>query len=176
MIIRPLTKRWLPSDNKKQNRMGELSRMTREEVTSAAGREFQALLHIYNLCMQRTLSKYGLYPGQPQLLFAVRTLGTPTQNELAEQLAISKASVGVSVRRLENTGFVKRVRDKKDTRCIRIALTQKGQDYARWCDIDFEMFFTTLLENFSGDERADVLDMLERMNKSMRAFRERLER
>lgn len=175
MIIRPLTKRWLPSDNKKQNRMGELSRMTREEVTSAAGREFQALLHIYNLCMQRTLSKYGLYPGQPQLLFAVRTLGTPTQNELAEQLAISKASVGVSVRRLENTGFVKRVRDKKDTRCIRIALTQKGQDYARWCDIDFEMFFTTLLEDFSGDERADALDMLERMNKSMRAFRERLE-
>ena len=150
--------------------------MTREEVTSAAGREFQALLHIYNLCMQRTLSKYGLYPGQPQLLFAVRTLGTPTQNELAEQLAISKASVGVSVRRLENTGFVKRVRDKKDTRCIRIALTQKGQDYARWCGIDFEMFFTTLLENFSGDERADVLDMLESMNKSMRAFRERLER
>ena len=175
MIIRPLTKRWLPSDNKKQNRMGELSRKTREEVTSAAGRELQALLHIYNLCMQRTLSKYGLYPGQPQLLFAVRTLGTPTQNELAEQLAISKASVGVSVRRLENTGFVKRVRDKKDTRCIRIALTQKGQDYARWCDIDFEMFFTTLLEDFSGDERADALDMLERMNKSMRAFRERLE-
>ena len=83
--------------------------------------------------------------------------------------------MGVSVRRLENTGFVKRVRDKKDTRCIRIALTQKGQDYARWCDIDFEMFFTTLLENFSGDERADALDMLERMNKSMRAFRERLE-
>ena len=155
--------------------MGELSRMTREEVTSAAGREFQALLHIYNLCMQRTLSKYGLYPGQPQLLFAVRALGTPTQNELAEQLAISKASVGVSVRRLENTGFVKRVRDKKDTRCIRIALTQKGQDYARWCDIDFEMFFTSLLEDFSGDERADALDMLERMNKSMRAFRERLE-
>ena len=105
----------------------------------------------------------------------MRALGTPTQNELAEQLAVSKASVGVSVRRLENTGFVKRVRDKKDTRCIRITLTQKGQDYARWCDIDFEVFFTTLLEDFSGDERADVLDMLERMNKSMRQFRERLE-
>ena len=143
--------------------------------TAAVSEAFCELVRTYNACMQKTLSKYGLYPGQPQLLFAVRTLGTPTQNELAEQLAISKASVGVSVRRLENTGFVKRVRDKKDTRCIRIALTQKGQDYARWCGIDFEMFFTTLLENFSGDERADALDMLERMNKSMRAFRERLE-
>lgn len=116
--------------------------------------------------MQRTLSKYGLYPGQPQLLFAVRALGTPTQNELAEQLAISKASVGVSVRRLENTGFVKRVRDKKDTRCIRIALTQKGQDYARWCDIDFEMFFTTLLENFPATSVRMCSTCLERMTKA----------
>ena len=56
--------------------------MTREEITASAGREFQALLHVYNLCMQRTLSKYGLYPGQPQLLFAVRALGTPTQLSL----------------------------------------------------------------------------------------------
>lgn len=149
--------------------------MTREEITASAGHEFQTLLHVYNLCMQRTLSKYGLYPGQPQLLFAVRALGTPTQNELAEQLAISKASVGVSVRRLETTGFIKRVRDKKDTRCVRIMLTQKGQEYARWCEIDFEMFFTTLLEDFTAEERANVLDMLQRMNKSMRAFKERLE-
>lgn len=149
--------------------------MTREEITASAGREFQALLHVYNLCMQRTLSKYGLYPGQPQLLFAVRALGTPTQNELAEQLTISKASVGVSVRRLETTGFIKRVRDQKDTRCVRIMLTQKGQEYARWCEIDFEMFFTTLLEDFTAEERANVLDMLQRMNKSMRAFKERLE-
>lgn len=149
--------------------------MTREELTSEAGRQFQALLHIYTLCMQRTLSKYGLYPGQPQLLFAVRALGTPTQNELAEHLSISKASVGVSLRRLESAGFVKRVRDKKDTRCIRIILTQKGQEYARWCEIDFEVFFTTLLEDFTGDERTYVLSMLGRMNKSMGKFRERLE-
>ncbi len=149
--------------------------MTREELTAEAGNEFQALLHVYSLCMQRTLSKYGLYPGQPQLLFAVRALGSPTQNELAERLSITKASVGVSVRRLENTGFVKRVRDKRDTRCVRITLTQKGMDYARWCDIDFEVFFTTLLEDFSGDERHQALDMLRRMNKSMRQFRTRLE-
>ena len=54
-------------------------------------------------------------------------------------------------------------------------LTQKGQEYARWCEIDFEMFFTTLLEDFTAEERANVLDMLQRMNKSMRAFKERLE-
>lgn len=140
-----------------------------------AGEDFRSLFHSYNACMQRMLSKYGLYPGQPQMLFAIRELKNPTQNELALQLRVSKASAGVSLRRLESAGFVKRVRDQKDTRCVRIALTQKGAEYARWCDIDFEVIFSTLLEDFSGDGRDQALDTVRRMNKSLCALRQRLE-
>lgn len=140
-----------------------------------AGAEFRSLFHTYNACMQRMLSKYGLYPGQPQMLFAIRELKNPTQNELAAELRVSKASAGVSLRRLEAAGFVKRVRDGKDTRCVRIALTPKGQEYARWCDIDFEMLFTTMLEDFSGEGREQTLGAVRRMNKNLGALRRRLE-
>lgn len=137
---------------------------------------FQALEHTYSVCMQRTLSKYGLYPGQPQLLFAVRSLNRPTQNELAATLKISKASVGVSLRRLETAGFLKRVRDKEDSRCIRILLTKKGEEYARWCDIDFEMIFTTMLEGLSFDQRENTLSYLRRMDQNLDELKIRLER
>lgn len=90
---------------------------------------FQLFLHTYDISMQRTMRKYGLYPGQPQLLLCIRSMEKPTQNEIAAQMNLSRASVGVSLRRLEQSGFVKRVRDKKDTRCIRIALTPKGAEY-----------------------------------------------
>lgn len=143
--------------------------------TAAAGEEFRSLLHTYNSCMQKTLSKYGLYPGQPQILFAIGEMKSPTQNELAERLSISKASAGVSLRRLESAGFVKRVRDKKDTRCVRIALTPKGTEYARWCDIDFEMIFTTMFESFSSDGRDDAREVMREMNKSLSGLKERLE-
>ena len=113
--------------------------------TAAVSEAFCELVRTYNACMQKTLSKYGLYPGQPQVLFAINRLGAPTQIELASQLGVTKASAGVSLRRLEAAGFVKRVRDKLDTRCVRIRLTQKGADYARWCDIDFEMIYTTMM-------------------------------
>ena len=86
----------------------------------------------------------------------IRDSGAPTQNELAAHLGIGKASAGVSIRRLETGGFVKRIRDKKDTRCIRLSLTKKGEDYARWCSIDYDMFFTTMLESFSAEERGEV--------------------
>lgn len=149
--------------------------MTREELTHMIGNSFRSLIHTYDTCMLRTLSKYGLYPGQPELLFAIHALGSPTQNELALAMSLSKASVGVSMRRLEKAGFVKRVRDRKDTRCIRITLTQKGIDYARWCDIDFEVIFTTLLESFTGDEREMALDVINRMNYSLTKYKDRLD-
>ncbi len=139
-------------------------------------RAFQALEHTYSICMQRTLSKYGLYPGQPQLLFAIRSLNRPTQNELATVLCISKASVGVSLRRLESAGFLKRVRDKEDSRCIRILLTKKGEEYARWCDIDFEMIFTTMLEGLTFEQRENTLQQIKRMEKNLDELRTRLEK
>jgi len=150
--------------------------MTHEQLTTDFGNSFQSLLHSYDVCMQRTLRKYGLYPGQPQLLFQIRRMHTPTQNQLAETMGLSRASIGVSLRRLEASGFVKRVRDRKDSRCIRIHLTQKGEEYIRWCEIDFEMLFTTMLESFRSDEREEVLGIIQRMERSLDRFKERLDR
>ena len=143
--------------------------------TAAVSEAFCELVRTYNACMQKTLSKYGLYPGQPQVLFAINRLGAPTQIELASQLGVTKASAGVSLRRLEAAGFVKRVRDKLDTRCVRIRLTQKGADYARWCDIDFEMIYTTMMETFNADEREGAVNTINEMNRSLTGLKERLE-
>lgn len=153
----------------------EARRQKREVTARDIGLAFQALSHTYTICMQLTLGKYGLYPGQPQVLFALKELARPTQNELANYLGVGKASAGISLRRLESGGFVKRVRDKKDTRCIRLLLTQKGEEYVRWCSIDYDMFYSTMLENFSPEERADAFSTLCRMQDSLTALRNRLE-
>ena len=134
--------------------------VSREKLTADFGEAFLTLQHTYNICMQLLLGKYGLYPGQPQVLFALSKLGAPTQNELAAHLGIGK---------------VKRVRDKKDTRCIRLSLTKKGEDYARWCSIDYDMFFTTMLESFSAEERGEALACIKAMEGSLDALRSRLE-
>lgn len=154
----------------------EARRQQREHTTGDIGRAFHDLAHTYTICMQLTLGKYGLYPGQPQVLFALKALNRPTQNELAAYLGVGKASAGISVRRLESGGFIKRTRDKKDTRCIRICLTPKGEEYVRWCSIDYDMFYSTMLESFTPDERSEAFAMIERMDESLKALRSRLER
>jgi len=139
------------------------------------GSHFLNLVHTFNSCIQKTLNKYGLYPGQPQILFAIKELAVPTQNDLAIKLKVSKASIGTSLRRLEKSGFVKRSRDKSDTRCIRISLTQKGLDYARWCEIDFEMIYMTMLESFNAEERDTLLKLIPEINKNLSGLKERLD-
>lgn len=137
---------------------------------------FSRLIHTYNLCMIRILDKYGLYPGQPQVLFAVSAEDRQmTQNELALRMNVSKASAGKSLCRLEEAGFIKRVRDKRDSRCIRVALTKKGKEYARWCEIDFELLYTTMLECFDSDERDMIPGLIDRMNACLDGLRQRLE-
>ena len=149
-----------------------------ERKAKTAAREvleqYMRINQIFTYCMGHTLQKYGLYEGQPAILFQLQEMGMPTQNDLAKALAVSKASVGVSLRRMEKAGFVKRVLDKSDTRCKRISLTQKGTEFVRWCEIDMNMLSENLLENFEAEELAHVLDMLRRMQKGMEAMRQRI--
>ena len=70
--------------------------VSREKLTADFGEAFLTLQHTYNICMQLLLGKYGLYPGQPQVLFALSKLGAPTQNELAAHLGIGKYPYAVS--------------------------------------------------------------------------------
>ncbi len=151
-----------------------------QNASSEAGLLFTQLMQTYSFCLQRTLKKYGLYPGQPEILFALKQFEAqhrvaPTQVQIANLVGVSRASAGVSLKRMEKSGFVKRTPDRYDSRCIRLELTSRGLEFARWCEIDMQMLFSTLLEDFEGDERKKAIAMLERMQKSISAMRTRIE-
>ena len=67
---------------------------------------FPKLVQTYNACMMQILGKYGLFPGQPQILFELGRCGRITQNELASLLNVSKSSAGTSLKRMERAGLV----------------------------------------------------------------------
>lgn len=148
--------------------------MQYEQTTRNALAVYAQLNQTYAFCIQHTLQKYGLYEGQPALLFKIREMRFANQNELAKALGVSKSSVGVSLRRLEKNGFVKREQDRGDSRCNRVTLTQKGQEFAHWCEMDMDMIATNMLEDFEGDEREDVVEVLLRMQKGLDAMRTRI--
>ena len=91
----------------------EARRKTQEQSTGEIGRALHSLNHTYNICMQLTLGKYGLYPGQPQVLFALKELGRPTQNELAAALG-AFIEVRVQLRAINSAKAVQLLLGKLD--------------------------------------------------------------
>ena len=71
--------------------------------------------------------KIGLYPGQPQLLKALKKHGKANQKELADILMIKPSTLTVMIQRMEKQGFIKKEQDKNDLRKTVITLTDEGQ-------------------------------------------------
>ncbi len=60
----------------------------------------------------------------------VAHLGNPTPTELARKLHVSKPTVSAALDRLEETGYVKKVRSDADRRSYHLHLTDKGMQFS----------------------------------------------
>ena len=90
---------------------------------------FQALLFARRV-QADFLSKIeglGLTPTQANTLRELSTGEVLSQQELAQRLYVGKASMGEMLVKLEDAGFVARVRSSKDRRAFNLILTSKGQ-------------------------------------------------
>lgn len=73
------------------------------------------------------LAPYGISNAEWSALRVLWRLPAPTQVELAEQLAVEKASVTPVLAALERKGLVLRARDPGDRRKTRLRLTEAGR-------------------------------------------------
>lgn len=71
--------------------------------------------------------EYGLVPPHLGMLRLLKELGEHSQNQLAEQLGIDKATMVKLIDQLEKKKFIERTQDAKDRRIWRIRITSGGE-------------------------------------------------
>jgi DNA-binding MarR family transcriptional regulator len=82
--------------------------------------------------------------------------------EMAKGLNLATPTVSISVRQLEDAGFVERQPDPQDGRAVRLFLTPKGQKlYQRMHEFRCQKF-ERLLTGLTPHERATLLTLLEK--------------
>ncbi|GGU07889.1 MarR family winged helix-turn-helix transcriptional regulator [Nocardioides albus] len=84
--------------------------------------------------MDRALAPLGLTHAQYSLiasLHGLRASEDPTQRQLADLTGLEPMYVSKLARQLEAKGWVKRVRDPKDTRAVRLVITPEGTEVTR---------------------------------------------
>lgn len=86
----------------------------------------QQMLHLSKYQAMHLLERFDLKPGQAGILFTLNHHGSLTQRELAEKIGVTPPSMTVALRKMEESGYVKKEHDPKDQRKIQIQLTEKG--------------------------------------------------
>ncbi len=123
--------------------------------------------HIEELAKQKTDLK-NLTTKQLNCIELIHSMENPTLSELAEKLKITKASTSVMLDRLEENGFIIKVKSDNDRRSAHVHLTQKG-DKAAHLHADVHKQFASLLTKELTDSERDILIVL--LNKAIMSIK-----
>lgn len=73
-------------------------------------------------------ARFGLTPGQVFLLHFIQQENQCNVSKLADKMEVNPSAITVMLDRLENHGFVVRLRDANDRRVVITHLTEAGED------------------------------------------------
>ncbi|MDQ0362974.1 MarR family winged helix-turn-helix transcriptional regulator [Breznakia pachnodae] len=100
----------------------------------------------------KRLNKIEMHKGQPEILAYIYMHKDCKQYEIAKYLGISRASIGVSVKRMEKQGFIEVVPNKEDARATMLQITKKGVKLLVQSDMVMDEYITKKYDGFSDDE------------------------
>ncbi|MDH5203744.1 MAG: MarR family transcriptional regulator [Nitrospirota bacterium] len=118
------------------------------------------------LAMQNTDLK-NLTAKQLHCIELIHSMENPTLSELTEKLKITKASTSVMLDRLEEHGFIRKVKSDIDRRSAHVHLTDKGHKAAHLHAGVHRQFAALLTKNLTESEK-DILIVL--LNKAIKSI------
>ncbi len=109
--------------------------------------------------------------GAPMLLLVLLNAegqGRPcSQREVAKRMRLSPATVAVSLKSLERSGYVARRADDRDARRNQVTLTDKGRRAVEVCGAVFRSVDRRMLLGFSEEERKQLNSFFRRMMENL---------
>lgn len=144
-----------------------------EDARTAAVRtaihDFLRTDRMHRAAIERKLADLGIHRTQHMTLLDIkRHGGIGTQRAIAERFDISPAAVAVTLRKLEESGYITRRTGAHDSRCKEVQLTEKGDailatSYEAFTAVDRAMF-----ADFTEEELALFSAMLSRLQNALR--------
>lgn len=125
--------------------------------------------HAYFGLLFHQMTDAGLHPGQVPIIKLLYEEENLSQKEIAARLHVKPPTVNVSIRRLEQTGMVRRSADAEDQRVTRIHLTEKGRDLEARIRRTVQENEKILLSGFSETELCLAKRFLEQMLENLRS-------
>lgn len=130
--------------------------MPKEFDKERAHNTFYSMLQtdrLHRSVVEDFLCKLGIHRSQHlMLMFLSRHENCPSQKAIADHFGISSAAVAVTLKKLEENGYVVRNTVKEDTRFNSITLSDKGKELVSKSKQLFETADVAMFSDFSQEE------------------------
>lgn len=137
---------------------------------------YMGINRLHRMVLERQLNKTGVYRSQHQLLMHISANPNTSQKDLAAMHHVSPATVAVSLKKLENGGYIKRVVDKHDNRFNQICITEKGRAVVDGSIEYFKTLEAQMYEGFEPEELTVLQGFLDRIYQNLNGLLPETER
>lgn len=128
-----------------------------------AGRYLGALHRFARRYFAVEMEKMDLPPVAFPLLMRLKHRDNVSQEDLVDEFLVDKGTVARTLANLEDAGLVTREVDPDDRRVKRVSVTDRGREVAGDLKAVARRWEGKLLEDFSEQEREQLLEFLARM-------------
>lgn len=119
-------------------------------------------------------SQYGLHPSQGFALSMVVHRPGRSQRELADDMRIERATVTVTLQKLERGGFIRREPDPDDQRVMRIYPTQQGIEAEHNITAEMDRFHAACIESLTPEQHEQLSGLLQKLEDAVVAYQQGL--
>ena len=153
-----------------ERRKLEVEHRTIETKLEKLDAEFKKYHILHREIVDAKFRENGLCFGQPAVLKYLSEHKDVTQKEIAEFLNVSQPAVAKALKKMDESGLIVRLENKKDTRCHKVKLTKKGKELVEYADNLFLRIDDVAYKGFTEEEMDTLVSFIERMNNNLTAF------
>lgn len=146
------------SENKSSNKRREVGLIMRAN-------------RLHRSAVEMNLKSLNMHRSQRMLLMLVsHSPNDISQKELADKLQITPAAVAMTLKKMENDGYISRRTDKYDNRVNRMVLLPKGEEAVRLSEKVFVAIDNAMFEGISDEEISAFVKTMEKINNNLAEF------
>ena len=117
--------------------------------------------------INKEISKYGIGSGQFMFLLELYKKDGKNQEEIAEDLKMDKGTTARALKKLEEQGFLTRLRDERDKRSNKIYLSDKAKNIREDIFNILDDWNKQITRSLAKEEVKMLEDLLEKVSKNI---------